>query len=186
MINNISLLDFLDETVNFWVTLSALIGKIKLIYTAEYHGEKEINSKKAKRQLTHRIYKHDHTSNAFSRISNDFSRRLVKWSRSTGHLNFFFGRHYYFFSFYTVFNFKLFRIRSLSSPRSRDLAYILPFSRLSFSPSSCTWNFFSRFGLRFSKFRLPAQPFFSLFHSSFLIHRTSRANLRLNTLMPKW
>jgi len=53
-------------------------------------------------KFTQRIYKQAHTSNALSKISNDFSRRLVVTVYGT--LKFFFleGTYYFFFFLYNI------------------------------------------------------------------------------------
>lgn len=114
------------------------------------HGGKERHV-----DLTRNVF-----TNVISRIIHSAEFRMTSSSLSQvvtvyGTLKFFFLEGtYYFFSFYTIFNFK-FLSHSLSSPRSRDLVFSFSFSPLlSFPPSfsspfSLASHNFSRFGSRF-------------------------------------
>lgn len=127
--------------------------------------------------LTQCIYKRYLTKNAFSRISNDFSRRLVKWSRSTGHLIFFWKALTTFFLFiqYLILNSSAF---ALFPTLSRPLAFSF---FLSFSLHLLHLKFFRDFAcaslLKFS--------FLSRVNLFILLYAAARI-YEFEHIMPKW
>lgn len=95
---------------------------MKFSFEIEFQKMESFVKIKRNVDLTQCIYKRYLTKNAFSRISNDFSRRLVKWSRSTGHLIFFWKALTTFFLFiqYLILNSSAF---ALFPTLSRPLAF---------------------------------------------------------------